>query len=279
MSAQQEFDRSNQGASLIYNERQRQWFEEGHDGEADQHRAPELSLAAYAYLQRAAAVLRSPYTAPELLVHPKDFGAWPWDREAFKPGENPVVNLIKAGALIAATIDSLLEIDISSSRGGEVVMDGDGEVTVDKIISQLDPHFVQGVKLAVEMTGEARLGLGASMQIPPAVMDDLEKWLRTQVGSDNVFIIREVTFAGSEKITEQDQLVGVTEGPSGWMIRTGDEDFDVYPVDSATRAVRVHFNLDSQDQIMRERGKDGTFGPMWSVYRVHLADTRRLEQN
>lgn len=40
--------------------------------------------------------------------------SWPWDEEWWKPSEDPVRNLVKAGALIAAEIDRLQRVD-----GGE----------------------------------------------------------------------------------------------------------------------------------------------------------------
>lgn len=97
-----------QGVMQIAAERLRQRNEEGYDSEHDKGHAEELLRAADAYTQYVVMRLAEPYTAPELFSHPADFDAWPWSREAWKPDlENMTRNLEKAGALIAAAIDSL----------------------------------------------------------------------------------------------------------------------------------------------------------------------------
>lgn len=85
------------GAELIAVERERQITTEGwtstHD---DMHTVGQLSLAAASYA--IPPDHRNPDDAPVL---------WPWDIEWWKPTENRVRELAKAGALIAAEIDRL----------------------------------------------------------------------------------------------------------------------------------------------------------------------------
>lgn len=82
------------GVDLIQEERARHSTEEGWTTEHDdRYRAGELRAAAICY----AAInitSRSPMSA-----------AWPWGHEWWKPSDDPVRNLVKAGALIAAEID------------------------------------------------------------------------------------------------------------------------------------------------------------------------------
>lgn len=94
-------DQHESGSVLIHAERWRQREEEGwtaqHD---DEHTVGELRTAAAWYARRAmngAHEARNP--VPD---------GWPWDPEWWKPSDDPVRNLVKAGALIAAEIDRLL---------------------------------------------------------------------------------------------------------------------------------------------------------------------------
>jgi hypothetical protein len=81
------------GIGRIAAERQRQITREGHTHEHDaSHAHGELRDAATAYLIFSA----DPYTAR---------GLWPWDPESFKPSDDESLNLVKAGALIAAELD------------------------------------------------------------------------------------------------------------------------------------------------------------------------------
>lgn len=99
------------GAKRIALERSRQkdlGWDEAHDAH---HTKGELLLAAECYLQ-AARVAKSNYSVKEWydqdrngnLLAPFD---WPWEREAWRPSEDPIRNLEKAGALLAAEIDVL----------------------------------------------------------------------------------------------------------------------------------------------------------------------------
>lgn len=91
----------------IAEERLRQVTEEGYDSRHDEGHAEQLLRAADAYTQHTIMRIANPFAAPELFRHPADFGAWPWAREDWKPSDNPIKDLIKAGALIAAAIDEL----------------------------------------------------------------------------------------------------------------------------------------------------------------------------
>lgn len=85
------------GVQLIADERQRQISAEhwtaDHD---DAHTDGELRDAAIAYA--IACEDRPDHNRPDL---------WPWDLSSWKPSNDPIRNLVKAGALIAAEIDRL----------------------------------------------------------------------------------------------------------------------------------------------------------------------------
>lgn len=86
------------GAALIAAERRRQVDAEGwtvdHD---DTHRTGELAKAAACYASEAWMPLTESHRNP-----PPD---WPWERRWWKPTGDPIRDLVKAGALIAADID------------------------------------------------------------------------------------------------------------------------------------------------------------------------------
>lgn len=95
------------GIELIAAERQRQidvekWTPE-HD---DLHKHGQMIGAAHAYVHIAEKQV-------EMKVRNTNFpmpNAWPWDDEWWKPSPDPVRNLVKAGALIAAEIDRLQRV-------------------------------------------------------------------------------------------------------------------------------------------------------------------------
>ena len=96
------------GVELIADERIRQQTEEGWTPEHDdEHRLGELSMAGSAYADVASAMVRgaSPEEFPAEMMLSE--GDWPWDEEWWKPSPDPIRNLVKAGALIAAEIDRL----------------------------------------------------------------------------------------------------------------------------------------------------------------------------
>ncbi len=100
------------GCDLIKAERRRQIEEEGwteaHD---DGHSLGELSEAATCYAVVASATARGSSAAEwptNMLDGCNDsIVEWPWDEDYWKPSDDPVRNLVKAGALIAAEIDRL----------------------------------------------------------------------------------------------------------------------------------------------------------------------------
>lgn len=91
------------GYNLIAAERQRQVLQEGwtfdHD---DEHDDGELIRAAACYLDTAR--MRE---VQALHVHAISHPGWPWAQAFWKPSDDPIRNLVKAGALIAAEIDRL----------------------------------------------------------------------------------------------------------------------------------------------------------------------------
>lgn len=91
------------GVEQIAAERQRQidveGFDTDHDEEHDYH---ELASAAYCYLTQLWEDDRPPADPPQ---------EWPWEPEWWKPSNDPLRNLIKAGALIAAEIDHMGRAD------------------------------------------------------------------------------------------------------------------------------------------------------------------------
>ena len=92
------------GAQLISEERWRQQSAEGYTSEHDDaHAEQELGWAAAAYL--------AAYLCQDVN------NLWPWETESFKISGDPVRELVKAGALIAAEIDRRVrQDDISHLR-------------------------------------------------------------------------------------------------------------------------------------------------------------------
>lgn len=101
----------NAGSTLIAAERRRQievegWTPEHDDGDGA-HDDGEMVEAAVEYCRIAQAI-----TSPESQIAAAPASGpstvWPWDEEWWKPTwSDPVRNLVKAGALIAAEIDRL----------------------------------------------------------------------------------------------------------------------------------------------------------------------------
>lgn len=97
------------GAQLIARERARQVDAEGYDqAHDDAHTGGVLADAAIAYAFNAST--RMPAT-PTVTPWERDTW-WPFDPAGFKPADgNPIRDLVRAGALIAAEIDRLLRTD------------------------------------------------------------------------------------------------------------------------------------------------------------------------
>lgn len=92
------------GIELIAAERERQQTVEGWTPEHDdEHETGEMLGAATSYLQEGYAQIFEDAAPPSVNGH----GEWPWDMKWWKPSPDPVRNLVKAGALIAAEIDRL----------------------------------------------------------------------------------------------------------------------------------------------------------------------------
>lgn len=97
------------GAERIAAERQRQIDVEGWTPEHDDaHDQGELLRAAFFY----AAIGVDGLTPDEIPARPE---GWPWALDWWKPSLDPIRNLERAGALIAAEIDRLLR---ARERGG-----------------------------------------------------------------------------------------------------------------------------------------------------------------
>lgn len=103
------------GIELIAEERQRQISIEGYDAQHDSYHSPrKLIQAADTYLESADLTLHSKEFSPSNTWHQTNLPfyrneikrTWPWEQESFKPTTD-IRDLVKAGALIAATIDSL----------------------------------------------------------------------------------------------------------------------------------------------------------------------------
>lgn len=88
------------GVRLIAAERQRQIMQEGWTPEHDDgHTRHQLADAAIAYIIEAIT------TIPDPEGYPPD--VWPWGLSKWRPSGDPIRNLLKAGALVAAEIDRL----------------------------------------------------------------------------------------------------------------------------------------------------------------------------
>lgn len=103
---------------MIAAERQRQIDTEGWTAEHDDaHEGEELLRAADCYIVAAsvpgflnsAGLKANEKFFERMLNTPPD--GWPWGPESWKPSEDPMRNLVKAGALIAAEIDRLQRRD------------------------------------------------------------------------------------------------------------------------------------------------------------------------
>lgn len=91
------------GTAMIAEERLRQISGEGFDkNHDDEHVEGEMAGAGAAYATFAH------YQIAEGQNHRPPPQSWRWTHEEWKPSEDPVRNLVKAGALIAAEIDRLL---------------------------------------------------------------------------------------------------------------------------------------------------------------------------
>jgi hypothetical protein len=94
------------GAELIAAERTRQIMVEGWtDSHDDEHDGGQMTAAAYCY-----GALARRQADGKIRSKAENIGApsgWPWEQAWWKPSDDPIRNLVKAGALVAAEIDRL----------------------------------------------------------------------------------------------------------------------------------------------------------------------------
>lgn len=120
-----EVEKRKTGAQLISLERGRQLKIEGWTPEHDDsHNKGEMCAAAIAYAAEGAKIQTQVkvYTEPQchcgargmadctcVLLKPTEkwVSPWPWEKKWWKPSEDKIKNLVRAGALIAAEIDRL----------------------------------------------------------------------------------------------------------------------------------------------------------------------------
>jgi len=97
------------GADLIAAERRRQIDAEGWTPEHDdRHVMGEMLMAATSYQSIAQASIVATALGSEFdAANQPPTSIWPWHPEWWKPSDDPVRNLVRAGALIAAEIDRL----------------------------------------------------------------------------------------------------------------------------------------------------------------------------
>lgn len=97
------------GSERIRFERWRQLVLKGfHFDHDDRHVDGELAMAALAYADAGIMSQIRPDVSVYLSYPPST--GWPWQRSEWKPSDEPIENLVRAGALIAAEIDRLLRL-------------------------------------------------------------------------------------------------------------------------------------------------------------------------
>lgn len=106
------------GVALIEAERRRQIDEEGYDAEHDRGAATNLALAGASY------ALPPELRGMDDQVHEHAVPVtWPWDPKWWKPTPgNRVREMVKAGALIAAAIDALVDEGYAPTAEGQEKM-------------------------------------------------------------------------------------------------------------------------------------------------------------
>lgn len=99
------------GSELITAERQRQICEEGFTPECDERYSHcELLDAAICYAGVAGSIVLGTDGGKEAAVGLLQ--SWPWPPSCWKPTSDPISNLVKAAALIAAEIDRLQHVKV-----------------------------------------------------------------------------------------------------------------------------------------------------------------------
>jgi len=109
---------SRTGSERIRFERWRQLVFKGfsfdHD---DRHVDGELAMAALAYTEAGIVSQIRPDVSVYLSSPPLTGWGWPWQHSEWKPSDDPIENLVRAGALTAAEIDRLLRLEHRRSDG------------------------------------------------------------------------------------------------------------------------------------------------------------------
>ncbi len=96
------------GADLIAEERKRQIEKEGWTSEHDDEQYGALAIAGASYAMEAVANYEELNKVWAKVFHNSADLIWPYDKEWWKPTlDDPIRQLVKAGALIAAEIDRL----------------------------------------------------------------------------------------------------------------------------------------------------------------------------
>ena len=131
------------GAERIAAERQRQIDAEGWTPEHDaEHARRELACAARCYISAADYAGVTGRAMPATARDQAQAAPWPWHESWWKPSIDPIRNLEKAGALIAAEIDRLERIAVSP-EGAHVcdVADCEAEFpTLDEVVAHEQTH-------------------------------------------------------------------------------------------------------------------------------------------
>lgn len=110
------------GATLIALERSRQIAVEGYTHQHDdEHCDGELAHAAAAYAVDATGYESHPGAILNGMGPSKPL--WPWGKEWWKPSDDPIRTLVKAGAFIAAEIDRLQRARNRAGEDGDWVVD------------------------------------------------------------------------------------------------------------------------------------------------------------
>jgi hypothetical protein len=125
---------------LIAAERERQKTVEGWTPEHDDaHVGGELSWAAACYTNVGSAVIRGAVAEEFPADMMIDHGDWPgdWDASWWKPSDDPIRNLVKAGALIAAEIDRLQRLAALSRPEAAEPQEESAERTLKSIAGML----------------------------------------------------------------------------------------------------------------------------------------------
>lgn len=107
------------GIEYIAAERQRQIDKEGYSAAHDDfHGCGELTDAAIVYADCASSQVRgaTPDELEEFYVDGDADPQWPWSEDAPKLNGDPIRNLAKAGALIAAEIDRILRYRVTNNE-------------------------------------------------------------------------------------------------------------------------------------------------------------------